>query len=447
MTQLSEHQATERQLRQAALDAASNYHRFCAETRPPFAPGDSPVSVTGKQVGDAELRCLVDASLDLWLTSGRYADVFEARLAQWLGLRRVLLVNSGSSANLLALTALTSPQLGDRRLQPGDEVITVAAGFPTTINPIFQNSLVPVFVDICPDTGNVDVDMLEAAWTPRTRCVMVAHTLGNPFDLQAVQAFTEKHDLWLIEDNCDALGSLYDGRKTGTFGHLATLSFYPAHHLTMGEGGAVLTNDLRLAKIVESLRDWGRDCWCPPGHDNTCGKRFGWQLGDLPAGYDHKYTYSHVGYNLKLTDMQAAVGVAQLDRLDHFCAVRRHNFDYLKNRLAPLSEWLVLPKATPNADPSWFGFLLQVRPDSPVSRSAIIEYLESRRIGTRLLFGGNLVRQPAYRDRHFRMIGNLPYTEAVMHHAFWVGVWPGLSEAHLDWIVAALFEIFGRKDA
>lgn len=355
-----------------------------------------------------------------------------------MGVKHCLLVNSGSSANLLALTALTSPKLGDRQLKPGDEVITVAAGFPTTVNPIFQNQLVPVFVDIQLSTYDIDVSQLEAALSDKTRAIMVAHTLGNPFNLEALMAFAQKHDFWVIEDNCDAVGSLYAGKKTGTFGHLATVSFYPAHHITMGEGGALLTNDSRLKKIVESFRDWGRDCWCAPGVDNTCNKRFGWQLGDLPFGYDHKYTYSHVGYNLKMTDMQAAVGCAQLSKLPEFVAKRQHNFKFLHNQLQDLQDILSLPMATLKSDPSWFGFPLFVREDAAFTRNDLVQHLEEKRIGTRLLFAGNLVRQPAYKGLNYRVVGDLANSDRVMQGVFWVGVFPGLTEEMLVYTASTI---------
>jgi CDP-6-deoxy-D-xylo-4-hexulose-3-dehydrase len=366
----------------------------------PFVPGETHVPVSGRVYDAEELLSLVDASLDFWLTTGRYAKRFEREFARFLGVRHSLLCNSGSSANLLALTALTSPKLGDRRLRPGDEVITVAAGFPTTVNPIVLNQLVPVFVDVELPTYNLDVSQLEAALSPRTRAVFAAHTLGNPFDVAAVQAFAQEHDLWLIEDNCDALGSRYDGRYTGTFGDLGTMSFYPAHHITMGEGGAVVTHRPQLKLLVESFRDWGRDCWCEPGEDNTCGTRFEWQLGTLPRGYDHKYIFTHVGYNLKATDMQAAVGV----------------------------------------DPSWFGFLITVREDAPFTRHDLIRHLDERKIGTRLLFGGNLTRQPAYEKVPYRVVGDLRNTDLVMNGSFWTGVYPGLSEAMLEYVLASFAE-------
>jgi CDP-6-deoxy-D-xylo-4-hexulose-3-dehydrase len=430
---------TEQALREQVFASVQNYYQFKFANKQ-FVPGQTYIPVSGKVFDDRELVQLVDASLDFWLTTGRYAAEFEQRFAEWMGVKHCLLVNSGSSANLLALSALTSPKLGDKRLQPGDEVITVAAGFPTTVNPIFQNQLVPVFLDVKLPTYDIDTDQLEAAFSSRTRAIMIAHTLGNPFNIEAVMAFAQKHDLWVIEDNCDAVGSLYQGKKTGTFGHLSTASFYPAHHMTMGEGGAVLTNDTRLKKIVESFRDWGRDCWCPPGVDNTCGKRFGWQLGDLPFGYDHKYTYSHVGYNLKMTDMQAAVGCAQLDKLPEFVAKRRQNFDFLYQQLQDLQDVLVLPEAAKNSEPSWFGFLLSVRENAPFTRNALVQYLEEKRIGTRLLFGGNLVRQPLYQGLKYRVVGELGNTDRVMQSAFWLGVFPGLTEEMLTYTVSQIRE-------
>jgi CDP-6-deoxy-D-xylo-4-hexulose-3-dehydrase len=429
----------EQALREQVFASVQNYYQFKFANKQ-FVPGQTYIPVSGKVFDDRELVQLVDASLDFWLTTGRYAAEFEQRFAEWMGVKHCLLVNSGSSANLLALSALTSPKLGDKRLQPGDEVITVAAGFPTTVNPIFQNQLVPVFLDVKLPTYDIDTDQLEAAFSSRTRAIMIAHTLGNPFNIEAVMAFAQKHDLWVIEDNCDAVGSLYQGKKTGTFGHLSTASFYPAHHMTMGEGGAVLTNDTRLKKIVESFRDWGRDCWCPPGIDNTCGKRFGWQLGDLPFGYDHKYTYSHVGYNLKMTDMQAAVGCAQLDKLPEFVAKRRQNFDFLYQQLQDLQDVLVLPEAAKNSEPSWFGFLLSVRENAPFTRNALVQYLEEKRIGTRLLFGGNLVRQPLYQGLKYRVVGELGNTDRVMQSAFWLGVFPGLTEEMLTYTVSQIRE-------
>lgn len=426
-------------LRQSILELVAEYHSVAFPDED-FRRGQTAVSVSGRVFDATELQYLVDASLDFWLTTGRYAAQFEREFARLFGLHHAILVNSGSSANLLAISSLTSPELGDRRLRLGDEVITVAAGFPTTVNPIIQNGLTPVFVDVVVPTYNVDVASLESALSSRTKAVMLAHTLGNPFDLDSVTAFTEKHGLWLIEDCCDALGSLYHGRQVGTFGDLATVSFYPAHHITMGEGGCVLTGRAKLRKLVESFRDWGRDCWCEPGKDNTCGKRFEWQLGSLPFGYDHKYTYSHIGYNLKATDLQAAIGVAQLTKLTGFIAARRHNFETLYHGLNPLNEFFILPEATPNSTPSWFGFPIAVRGDAPFSRNDIVRHLESHKIGTRLLFGGNLVRQPAYTDVHYRQVGSLENADFVMTQVFWIGVYPGLDSSKLNYVVDVFHE-------
>ena len=428
---------TQEDIRDDILALVREYH---AVAFPPkdFQPGLSAVPVSGKVFDALEMEHLVDSSLDFWLTTGRFAKAFEKRFAQWFGVRHCLLVNSGSSANLVALSALTSPTLGERQLKPGDEIITAAAGFPTTVNPILQNNLVPVFVDAHIPTYNLDVTQLEAARSIKTKAIMIAHTLGNPFDLGAVMAFARRYNLWVIEDTCDALGATYNGQKAGTFGDLSTMSFYPAHHITMGEGGAVMTNNPALKKLVESFRDWGRDSWCEPGVDDTCGKRFGWQLGDLPAGYDHKYTYSHIGYNLKLSDMQAAVGVAQLEKLEGFIEKRRQNFAYLLEQLRPLEEHLILPEATPHSDPSWFGFPITVRESAPISRNDLVRALEMQKIGTRLLFGGNLLRQPAYKDIPHRKIGNLETADRIMNQTFWVGVYPGLTKAMLDHIVSSV---------
>ena len=415
-----------------------------------FVPGETHVPVSGRVYDADDLLNLVDASLDFWLTTGRYARRFEREFARSLGVRHAMLCNSGSSANLLALTALTSPKLGERRLLPGDEVITVAAGFPTTVNPIVMNGLVPVFLDVEIPTYNLDVSQLEAALSPRTRAIMAAHTLGNPFDLAAVQEFARAHGLWLIEDNCDALGSRYDGQATGTFGDLGTMSFYPAHHITMGEGGCVVTHRPQLKLLVESFRDWGRDCWCEPGEDNTCGTRFDWQLGTLPRGYDHKYIFTHVGYNLKVTDMQAAVGVAQLEKLPGFVQARKRNWRLLRDGLAPLADVLVLPEATPRSDPSWFGFLVTVRPEAPFERNELIRHLDERKIGTRLLFGGNLTRQPAYEHVPHRVVGDLAKTDLVMNGSFWVGVYPGLTDEMIEYVLASFAEFVdgaGRRRA
>jgi len=434
----------EQQLRSKVFQSVQAYYEFKFQPKQ-FIPGQTYVPVSGKVFDDDELVKLVDASLDFWLTTGRYSIDFEQRFAAWMGVKHCLLVNSGSSANLVALSTLTSPKLGDKRLKTGDEVITVAAGFPTTVNPIFQNQLVPVFLDIKLPTYDIDTNQLEAALSDRTRAIMIAHTLGNPFDLGAVMAFAEKHDLWVIEDNCDAVGSMYQGQKTGTFGHLSTVSFYPAHHMTMGEGGAVLTSDPRLKKIAESYRDWGRDCWCAPGVDNTCNKRYDWQLGDLPFGYDHKYTYSHVGFNLKLTDMQAAVGCAQLDKLPDFIAKRRENFQYLFENLQDLQDVLILPEPNVDSEPSWFGFLLSVREDAPFTRNQLVQHLEEQRIGSRLLFGGNLVRQPAYEGLNYRVVGDLKHTDRAMRNAFWIGLFPGLTPEMLDYVVSVIHDFCKAK--
>ena len=407
-----------------------------------FVPGQSPVPVSGRVFDADELQRLVDSSLDFWLTTGRFADEFERRLSKWVGVRSSSLVNSGSSANLLAVACLTSPTLEDRALRPGDEVITVASGFPTTVNPLLQHGLVPVFVDVTLPTYNVNVDELEAAIGPRTRAVFLAHTLGNPFELDRVAALCEKHNLWLIEDCCDALGTTYQGRRAGTWGDLATLSFYPAHHITMGEGGAVLTQRPQLRKLIESFRDWGRDCWCAPGKDNTCGKRFDWSLGDMPHGYDHKYIYSHIGYNLKATDMQAAVGCAQLDKLDGFIAARKQNFAHLRHGLADLEDALLLPEATPGSDPSWFGFPLAVRPESGRSRNDLVRHLTARGIGTRLLFGGNLLRQPAYKNIHCRRASDFRIADYITDNVFWIGVYPGLTPVMLDFVTDTIRQWF-----
>lgn len=427
------------ELRAQILQLTAEFH---AEAFPPrtFEGGSSTVPVSGKVIDAADMSAVVESALDGWFTTGRWAKEFEKKLARFVGVRSASLVNSGSSANLVALSALTSPKLGDRRLKPGDEVITVAAGFPTTVNPILQNRLVPVFVDVTLPTYEIDVTLLEAARSEKTRAVMIAHTLGNVFDLEAVTAFCKEHDLWLVEDCCDALGSTYKGQMVGTFGDIATVSFYPAHHITMGEGGAVLTNKPLLQTLIDSFRDWGRDCWCEPGVDNTCGKRFDWQLGTLPCGYDHKYTYSHVGYNLKATDMQAALGVRQMDKLPMFIAKRKSNFAYLKAALQPLAEYLQLPEATEHSDPSWFGFPIGVKQGAPFTRDQLTKALEAKKIGTRLLFAGNLLRQPAYEGWEYRVSGEMTNTDYVMNHVFWIGVFPGLSNEMLDFIVKTATE-------
>jgi CDP-6-deoxy-D-xylo-4-hexulose-3-dehydrase len=419
--------------------------RYAAAAYSPkaFEPGTTTVPPSGKVIGAAELKNMVEASLDGWLTTGRFNDAFEKRLADFLGVKFALTTNSGSSANLLAFAALTSPKLGERALKPGDEVIAVAAGFPTTVNPILQYGCVPVFVDVQIPTYNIDSTQLEAAISSRTRAIMLAHTLGNPYNLTEVTRIAKKYNLWLIEDCCDALGSTYGGKLIGTFGDIGTLSFYPAHHITMGEGGAVFTNDPTLKQIVESIRDWGRDCYCDPGCDNTCGKRFGWQLGNLPFGYDHKYTYSHIGYNLKISDMQAACALAQMDRLPGFVEARKRNFAFLKDRLKSCEEFLVLPEATPNSAPSWFGFPITLRENAQTSRVDLLKNLDQYKIGTRLLFAGNLTRQPYMTGRNYRVSGTLANTDTVMNNTFWIGVFPGLSEPMLDYVANRIETFFG----
>ena len=428
---------TAAELRAQILDLVGQFHAANWPAKP-FVPGESPVPVSGKVFDGEDLRSLVDASLDFWLTTGRFAAQFEQEFAAFMGTRFCSLVNSGSSANLLALTALCDPSLKDRALRPGDEVITCAAGFPTTVNPILQNQLVPVFLDVHIPSYNLDVSRLEEAIGPRTKAVMLAHALGNPFDLEVVMEVARRHRLWVIEDCCDAVGASFDGRKVGTFGDLATVSFYPAHHITMGEGGAVLTSDPLLKKLVESLRDWGRDCWCDPGQDNTCHKRFDWQLGQLPLGYDHKYTYSRIGYNLKLTDMQAAVGVSQLKKLPGFIAKRNSHFALLKGLLEPLQASLILPEVHPLAQPSWFGFPLTVRNGAARSRLQLVRALEAKRLATRLFFGGNLLRQPAYAGIPHRTVGRLEQCDRVMNDTFWVGIHPGITEAMLVYMAETL---------
>jgi len=407
-----------------------------------FVSGESHVPVSGKVLGAKELQFMVDASLDAWLTTGRFNDAFEKRLKKFLGVNHVLTVNSGSSANLVAFSALTSPKLGDRAIEPGDEVITVAAGFPTTVNPVIQYGCVPVFVDVHIPTYNIDPDKIEAAISDKTRAIMVAHTLGNPFDLNKVREIADKYNLWLIEDCCDALGSTYEGRMVGTYGDIGTLSFYPAHHITMGEGGAVFTNNGKLKLILESMRDWGRDCFCAPGQDNTCNKRFCQKFGELPEGYDHKYIYSHIGYNLKITDMQAAVGLAQMDRVSEFIKIRKDNFIYLKKLLIDLEAYFILPEATQGSDPSWFGFPITIREEAEIDRVGLLRYLDERNIGTRLLFAGNLTKQPYFKSVNYRISGDLDNTDLIMNNTFWLGTYPGLNSEQLEFIAKSLHEFF-----
>jgi CDP-6-deoxy-D-xylo-4-hexulose-3-dehydrase len=426
-------------VRAEILALVDEYHTL-KHAAAPFVAGQSPVPVSGRVYQSADMRSLVDSALDFWLTTGRFNDAFEQRLAEFLGVRHAITVNSGSSANLVALAALTSPLLKDRALQPGDEVITTPAGFPTTINPMLLYGLTPVFVDVHIPTYNIDPSLIEAAVGPKTRAIMLAHTLGNPFDLGVVMDIARRHDLFVIEDSCDALGALYDGRKVGTFGDIGTLSFYPAHHITMGEGGAVFTNRPVLQRAAESIRDWGRDCYCAPGKDNTCGKRFEWKLGHLPQGYDHKYTYSHLGFNLKITDMQASVGLAQMDHLEDFIAARRRNFARLWAGLTDLQDYLILPEATPRSEPSWFGFPITVRDQAPFTRNELVLALNRAKIGSRLLFGGNLLRQPYMLTRNYRISGDTRESDRVMNDTFWIGVYPGLGSAEIDYMIEVIHE-------
>jgi len=433
---------TEQELRMQIVAMSRQYAElFLAPAA--FVPGKSDVPPSGKVIGAGEIQNMVEAALDGWITSGRFTFAFEQRLAQFLGVKHVLTANSGSSANLLAFSALTSHMLGDRALRPGDEVITVAAGFPTTVNPILQFGAVPVFVDVDIPTYNIDPSQIAEAISSKTKAIMLAHTLGNPYNLKVVTELAKKHNLWLIEDCCDALGSTYRGQMVGTFGDIGTLSFYPAHHITMGEGGAVFTNNDELKRIVESLRDWGRDCYCLPGKDNTCGKRFCWKLGDLPQGYDHKYTYAHLGYNLKISDMQAACALAQMDRLEGFVEARKKNFAYLRDRLQNCQEFLILPEATEGSDPSWFGYLITIREKAGIARVDMLNYLDQNKIGHRLLFGGNLTRQPYMIGRKFRVSGNLTNSDLVMNNTFWIGLYPGLGEEMLEYTAAKIETFLG----
>ena len=420
------------EIKSKILDLIKDYSNINFKEKE-FVPGVSEIPVSGKVIGSLELENMVEASLDGWLTSGRFNKQFEEKLSNILGVKCLLTVNSGSSANLIAFSTLTSPKLKERTIQKGDEVISVAAGFPTTVNPIIQFGAIPVFIDIKIPTYNIDENLVEAAITNKTKAVMLAHTLGNPFNVKKIKEICDKYNLWLIEDSCDALGSKFNNQNVGTFGDLATLSFYPAHHITMGEGGAVFTNSKKLERIAESFRDWGRDCYCEPGNDNTCNKRFDWKLGDLPFGYDHKYTYSHLGYNMKITDMQAACGLAQLDRLDQFIQKRKENFNFLYKNLKELAEFLILPEAEKNSDPSWFGFPLSLKNNNKFKRNDIVRYLNANKIGTRLLFSGNLIKQPYMKSVNFKVQGELKNTNFIMENTFWIGLYPGLSEKHLEY--------------
>ena len=429
-------------LREKILELVEEYAalKYSHQT---FVADKTSIPPSGKVIGANELKYMVDASLDGWLTTGRYNDAFEKRFADFVGVKHALTTNSGSSADLLAFTALTSPVLGDKALKPGDEVISVAAGFPTTVNPILQNGMIPVFVDIEIPTYNIDASKIEDAISDKTKAIMIAHTLGNTFDIDKVMQLAKKYDLWVIEDCCDALGTTYNGKPVGTFGDIGTCSFYPAHHITMGEGGMVFTNNGKLKKIIESFRDWGRDCYCEPGKDNTCKKRFNWQLGNLPQGYDHKYTYSHLGYNLKITDMQAACALAQMDKLPEFIDKRKENFNFLKEKLSSIEEFLILPEATQNSDPSWFGFPITLRETAPVSRVDLLKYLDQYKIGSRLLFAGNITCQPYMIGRNYRVSGDLKNTDLVMNNTFWIGVYPGLNQEMLEYVVNKLEAFFG----
>ncbi len=432
---------------QAPDQSISNFVKSEYSKRHPeqkFTPGETAIPVTGKIFGVEEIELAVRASLDFWLTSGPNSEAFESRFAKIVGMRHAFMVNSGSSANLVALSALTSPILGERRLLPGDEVITVAAGFPTTVTPILQNNLVPVYVDIDLQTYVANEQQLVAAISEKTKAIMMAHTLGNPFNLDLVEKLAKKHNLWVIEDSCDGLGGTYKGRNLGSFGDFSTFSFYPAHHITTGEGGAVLVKKAAHKVIVESFRDWGRDCWCAPGCDNTCLKRYEWKLGDLPQGYDHKYTYSHLGYNLKSGDIQAAIGLAQLDRLDTFVKKRRNNWEFLRKNLNSLEEYIILPNATENSDPSWFGFAITVKENSPISRNNLVSFLNEKKIGTRLLFGGNLLRQPAFIGTPRRVVSELINSDIVMNNTFWIGVWPGLTDDMLNYVIETIHSVFKK---
>ena len=432
-------------LEKLRLEIASLVTAYSEEKYKPvtFVGGETSIPPSGKLIGEEELQYMVAASLDGWLTTGRFNSLFEKGLAEFLGVKYCLSVNSGSSANLVAFSTLTSPKLGERSIKKGDEVIGVAAGFPTTVNPIIQFGAVPVFVDVNIETHNINVDLIESAITNKTKAIMLAHALGNPFNVKRVKEICDKYNLWLIEDTCDALGAELNGQKCGTFGDIGTLSFYPAHHMTMGEGGAVFMNDLELKTIAESFRDWGRDCYCPPGCDNTCGCRFEQKHGDLPYGYDHKYVYSHSGYNLKITDMQASCGLAQLEKLDYFIEKRRRNYSYLRNKLKSLQDFIHLPVATPNSNPSWFGFPITLKDDCGVSRVDVTKFLDSHKIGSRLLFAGNLLKQPYFKNVNYRVVGDLSHTEKTMNDTFWIGIQPALDQCHFDFVAEKMEEFFG----
>ena len=434
-----------RDLKKEIFNLVAEYYTEKHKTKP-FIPGETYIPYAGRVYDEKEMISLVDSALDFWLTAGRFAKQFEEEFAKFVGVKHCILTNSGSSANLLAISALTSPKLGERKLKPGDEVITTACAFPTTVNPIIQNNLIPVFIDVNVGTYNIQVDKVEDAITKKTKAIFLAHTLGNPFDIDKIQDICRKYNLWLIEDNCDALGSKYNGKYTGTFGHIATFSFYPAHHITMGEGGALVTNDIQLEKLIKSFRDWGRDCWCEPGCDNTCSKRFGWQLGTLPYGYDHKYIYSHIGYNLKITDMQAAVGVEQLKKLPSFIKARKKNFLLLYESLKKYEKYFILPEIEPKADPSWFGFLITVRKDVGFTRDEIVKYLENNKIATRMLFAGNIIRHPSFKNVSYRVYGNLKNTDFIMNNTFWLGVYPGLSSEMIEYIIDKIDKFIKKKE-
>jgi len=431
----------ENKLRSEILEKVKLLYEY-RKSQEEFVPGESYVNYAGRVYDEKDMMNLVDSSLDFWLTAGRYADEFEEKFANFLGIKYCLLTNSGSSANLLAISALTSPKLGDRKLERGDEVITTACGFPTTLNPIIQNGLKPVFIDVELGTYNIQVDLIENSLSDKTKAIFIPHTLGNPADIDKIMKLSKEYDLWFIEDNCDALGSKYNGIYTGSFGHISTFSFYPAHHITMGEGGAVLTDDPLLKEIIASFRDWGRDCWCEPGCDNTCGKRFKWQFGDLPFGYDHKYVYSHIGYNLKLTDMQAALGIEQLKKLPSFIEARKNNYNTIYNQLKGYEDYLMLPKVEKNADPSWFGFPIIVKSNPKFTRDEIINYLENNKVATRMLFGGNLTKQPAYKNIDFKIVESLNNTDMIMENLFWIGVYPGISKEKVEYMLNVFKDFF-----